>query len=60
LYTHILAPLLLGGSLASAAGVHRMKLQKLAPAKHDPMLEASYLAEKYGGSQVRLRETFQP
>ncbi|KAG6916631.1 hypothetical protein DXG01_006127, partial [Tephrocybe rancida] len=33
----------------SAAGVHKLKLKKLPPAASNPTLEATYLAEKYGG-----------
>ncbi|KAJ7682764.1 aspartic peptidase A1 [Mycena polygramma] len=34
--------------LAFAARVHKLKLNKLAPALDNPELEAAYLAEKYG------------
>ncbi|KAH9853472.1 aspartic peptidase A1 [Lenzites betulinus] len=49
-----LAPIALLPFVA-ADGVHRLKLQKLAPAASNPELESAYLAEKYGGgSQVTL------
>lgn len=35
----------------SAAGVHRLKLQKIQLQNHNPLLETAYLAEKYGGQQ---------
>ena len=41
------APLLLL-PYAAAAGVHKLKLQKLDTAPVNPSLESAYLAEKYG------------
>ena len=43
-----LAPLVLL-PLVAAAGVHKLKLQKLQPAAHDLAFEPARLAEKYGG-----------
>ncbi|KAH9943438.1 aspartic peptidase A1 [Epithele typhae] len=43
-----LAPLVLL-PFTAAAGVHKLKLQKVAPAASNPELESAYLAEKYGG-----------
>ncbi|KAG5732375.1 Vacuolar protease A [Termitomyces sp. T112] len=36
--------------LASAAGVHKLKLKKLQPSNNNPALEGAYLADKYGAS----------
>lgn len=46
----IFSPLLLF-PFVSAAGVHRLKLQKIQLQNHNPLLETAYLAEKYGGQQ---------
>lgn len=46
----VLSPLLLL-PFVSAAGVHRLKLQKLQLQNHNPVLETAYLSEKYGGLQ---------
>ncbi|KAG6860376.1 aspartic proteinase precursor [Termitomyces sp. Mi166 len=35
---------------ANAAGVHKLKLKKLPPVSNNPVLEAAYLADKYGAS----------
>ena len=42
-----LAPLVLL-PFASAAGVHKLKLQKLQPVSQDLAFESAHLAEKYG------------
>lgn len=46
----ILSPLFLSllPLVAAAAGVHKLKLQKLPSAASNPDLESAYLAEKYG------------
>lgn len=36
----------------SAAGVHRLKLQKIPSVASNPELESAYLAEKYGSAPV--------
>ena len=48
----VLTPLLLL-PFASAAGVHKLKLHKLALENTNPLLETAYLSEKYG-AQLQL------
>lgn len=43
-----LAPLVIL-PFAAAAGVHKLKLQKLQPVSQDLAFESAHLAEKYGG-----------
>ncbi|OCH87656.1 endopeptidase [Obba rivulosa] len=40
---------LLALPLLAAAGVHKLKLQKMQPMSMDPLLESAWLAHKYGG-----------
>lgn len=45
----LLSPLFLAlVPVVAAAGVHKLKLQKLSSAASNPELESAYLAEKYG------------
>lgn len=40
----------------TASRLHKLKLQKIAPAANNPELESAYLAEKYGvASQVQMQ-----
>lgn len=51
----IVSPLLLALLPFVTASVHKLKLQKLAPAANNPALESAYLAQKYGApSQVQM------
>ena len=34
------------------AGVHKLKLHRVQTALRDPVLEAAYITEKYGGPRV--------